>query len=227
MRKMACFGSGLWTVLLLMLPIAAPLFAQEGNPASLLRPGTMVKARLESSLSSASMSKDDRFFLKILFATHDGKRVPLPRETKLGGKLVAVKSALRDRPGLLTLQLTELIFPDGNIVPVSGEIQFATLKDITLEANGVNLTLRGRIEEADRMTIQSSTSNVPPPANNNDVAHSDTKSPGERKNESTGTLDLTRKKGHDVKIPADTEVNIKIMNPQADLKADPAPPRSP
>jgi hypothetical protein len=183
----------------------------------------MVKAKLERPLSSISMSKDDQFFLKILFATDDGKRVPLPRETRLGGKLVAVKSALRDRPGLLTLQLRELLFPDGNIVPVSGEMQFATLKDITTEANGINLTLRGRIEEADRMTIQSSTSNVPPPANNNDVAHSDTKSPGERKIGSTGTLELTKKKGHDVEIPADTVINIKIVNPQADLKADPVP----
>jgi hypothetical protein len=187
--------------------------AEQKDASQTLQPGTMLKTGLENELSSSSASKDDRFSLKILFATDEGKRVALPRGTKLSGRISAARSARHEEAGHLTLVVDQLVFPDGKTETVRGELQFPVLKDITLEPNGDALTLWGGIQESEKMTVHSSTANVPPPSSAEDVARGDIKSADKRKRESTGAIDLTKKKGHDVEIAAGVLVNVKILEP--------------
>lgn len=194
------------------------LKAQTVIVTTTLKPGTMIKTRLESDLSSSSASKDDLLKLRILFATEEGKRVPLPRESKLIAKVVSVKTALRERPGSLTLVLDHLELPDGKTETLRGEIQFMSLKEITAESSNGELTLRGRIEEADKMTIQSSTPALPP-AHVNDVAHGEDKSPDKRRHDSSGAIEISKKKGHEVEIAVGTIANVRIVETPAPAPA--------
>lgn len=199
------------------------LVAQTETTGLTLPPGTMVKARLIEELNSSRTSKDDRFDLRILFATHEGKRLPLPRETRISGKILSAKSALRERAGLLTFRIDQLVFPDEKAEPLQGEIQLLAVKDVTTESNGPELTLRGRVDESNTMTIQSSTSNTPPPSNVDDLSHGDLKSPDKKQNNSRGSLELTKKKGHDFDLPTGTIFNIKILDsPPPGVPAKPA-----
>lgn len=209
---------------LMGLTVLGPLggiIAQEKTNPPTLQPGTVIKASLESELSSTSASKDDRFALKILFATNEGKRVALPRGSKLGGKIVAAKSARHEQAGFITLALDQLILPDGKTEMVNGEMSFPTLKDIAREPHANEVTLRGGVQESEKMSVQSSTSNVPPPSSVDDASHRDIQSPDQRKRETTGTLDLTKRKGLDVVLASGTLLNVKIVEPPP----RPAPPK--
>gem|GEM_PF-6272351 len=206
--------------LMVLSPLGGIIAQENANPPT-LQPGTVIKASLESELSSASASKDDRFSLKILFATHEGKRVALPRGSKLAGKVMAAKSARREQAGFITLALDQLILPDGKTEMVNGDISFSALKDIALEPHGNEVTLRGGVQESEKMSVQSSTSNLPPPSSVDDASHRDVPSPDQRKRETTGTLDLTKKKGHDVDLASGILLNVKIVEPPP----PPAPPK--
>jgi hypothetical protein len=216
----------LLAISLILFPFAKLCAEQKDIPAT-LKPGTMLKTLLENELSSSSLSKGDRFNLKILFATEEGKRVALPKGTKLSGRIVAARSARREEAGFLTLVVDQLVFPDGTIEMVRGEVQFPVLKDVTPEPNGDELTLRGGVRESEKMTVHSSTSNLPPPSSAEDVAHSDVKSPEKQKHETTGTLDLTKRKGRDVEIAAGVMVNVKALESQPLTAAPPATPKPP
>jgi hypothetical protein len=211
----------------LVLAVCLALFPVEGisaeqkGPPQTLKPGTMLKAGLESELSSSSASKNDRFSLKILFVMDEGKRVAIPRGTRVSGKISAARSARREEAGFLTLVVDQLVFPDGKTETIRGEIQFPTLKDITPEISGEELTLRGGVQESEKMTVHSSTENVSPPSTAEDVARSDVKYPDKRKRETIGGVDLTKKKGHDVEIAAGVLVNIRILEPRPPETAAP------
>jgi hypothetical protein len=191
------------------------LLSQNSSPSAVptLKPGTMIKCQIESDLSSGSASKDDSVDFKILFATDDGKRVALPRGAKLRAKVLNAKSALKERTGLLTLKLAQLVFPDGHTEDLQGEIQFMSLKDVTNETNGAELTLRGRLDESNTLSIQSSASVNRPASNVDDIVNGDLKKSEPPKKATSGSLDVTKKKGHDVEISAGTTVNIRILEP--------------
>ncbi|MBZ5554843.1 MAG: TrbI/VirB10 family protein [Acidobacteriia bacterium] len=211
---------------LILLPFGG-FGAEQKDLSATLKPGTMLKASLETDLSSSSVSKGDRFNLKILFATEAGKRVALPRGSKLSGRIASARSARRDEAGYVTLVVDQLVFPDGKTETLRGEVQFPVLKDIAPEPNGDELTLRGGVQESEKMTVHSSTSNLPPPSSAEDVAHSDIKSPDKQKHETTGTLDLTKRKGRDVEIAAGVLVNVKILEPQPAVAPAPETPKPP
>lgn len=211
----------------LILFLFGRLYAEQKDVPATLKPGTMLKTSLESDLSSSSTSKGDRFNLKILFATEEGKRVGLPRGSKLSGRIAAARSARRGEAGFLTLVIDQLMFPDGRTETLRGELLFPVLKDVTPESNGDELTLRGGVQESEKMTVHSSTSNLPPPSSPDDVAHSDIKSPDKQKHENTGTLDLTKRKGRDVEITAGVLVNIKILEFKLPAVAAPETPKPP
>ncbi len=189
--------------------------AQDKVADTVPKPGTMIKATFGDEISSTSVSKGDSFNLKILFATLDGKRVTIPHESKLVGTILAEHAAHREDAGFITLKLDHIEFPDGTTAPISGEIQFLTLPKATIEPDGLALTLRGLVDQSDRMTVQSNTSNTPPPSSAEDLSHGDIKSPEKKRTESTGQFELTKKKGRDVVVPAGTSVNIKITEPPA------------
>ena len=208
----------LFALSLILFPIGSLCAGQKDIPAT-LKPGTMLKTSLENELSSSSASKGDRFNLKILFATEQGKRVGLPRGSMLSGKIAAARSARREEAGFLTLVVDQLVFPDGKTEALRGEVQFPVLKDVAVESNGDELTLRGGVRESEKMPVPSSTSDLPPPSSAEDIAHSDNKSPDKPKHETTGTLNLTKKKGRDVEISAGVLVNVKIL----EFQPPPAP----
>jgi hypothetical protein len=191
------------------------LLSQNPSPsaAPTLKPGTMIKCQIDSDLSSASASKDDSVDFKILFATDDGKRVVLPHGAKLRAKVLNAKSALKERTGLLTLKLAQLVFPDGHTEDLQGEVQFMSLKDVTIETNGTELTLHGRSEESNTLSVQSTASVNRPASSVDDIVNGDRKKSEPPKKTTSGGLDLTKRKGHDVEISVGAAVNIRILEP--------------
>ncbi|MDD5542321.1 MAG: hypothetical protein PHX83_04035 [Acidobacteriia bacterium] len=210
-------------VILILFNTAVFTQAPPAPTAATLKPGAMVKCQLDGDLSSTSISKGDMVDFKILFATDDGKRVVLPHGSKLQATVTQAKSALKERIGTITLKLTQLILPDGHTEPVQGSIQFMALKEVTVEPNDAEVTLEGKLDESSTMSIQSSTSMSPPPSNADDMANGDIKNPERSKKQASGSLDLTRKKGHDVEIPSGTTANIKILEPSPAASSKPAP----
>lgn len=216
----------LFRLSLLAVFLSFPIAAQTIDPDVVPPPGTMIKAELATPLDSASAAKGDVFVLKILFATNEGKRVAFPQGTQLIGKVVSARGAQRDYAGFMTLALDRLEYPDGATHPVRGEMQFMSLKkDVVTEANEVELTLRGKVDESETIKIQSSASIAPPARNNDDVAHRDERYPDQQK--STGSFDLTHKKGRDLSVAAGMFVNVKILAPPAPPALAPAPPKTP
>jgi hypothetical protein len=216
----------LFVISLTLFPFSS-LWAEENKAPATLKPGTMLKTSLENELNSSSASKGDRFNLKILFATEEGKRVALPRGAKLSGRIASARSARREEAGFLTLVIDQLVFPDGRTETLRGEILFPVLKDVAPEPNGHELTLRGGVQESEKMTVHSSTSKLPPPSSAEEVAQNEIKSADRQKHESTGTLDLTKRKGRDVEITAGVLVNVKILEPQPPTTSAPETPKPP
>ena len=217
LTKLCCFGA-------LAVCWASLVHAQPAAKDVIPPPGTMIKAELAAALDSASAAKGDAVVLKILFATNEGKRVAFPRGTQLIARVISARSAQRDFAGYVTLALDHLEYPDGATHPVGGEIQFMSLKkDVVTEVNGQELTLRGKVDESETFKVQSSASMAPPARNNDDVIHRDERYPEQPK--STGSFDLTRKKGQDLSIAAGTFANIKILAPPPVVV--PAAPKTP
>ncbi len=202
------------------------MIAQRAAKDVTLPPDTMIKATLESELDSSAVTKGDFFSLKVLFATHDGKRVSLPRDSKLVGRILSARSAERENAGFIRMALDHLELPDGRTQPVRGEIYFLSLKQVTVEPNGSELTLRGRVDDTDKFTLSSNTMITPPARNTDDLANRDVRNPNSPKSESRGSIDLSKKKGRNVDIAAGAEVNIKILVPAPPPAAPPAPPKS-
>jgi hypothetical protein len=129
------------TPLLLMLALGAtawsPAYAQR---QSTLPAGSVLKVRLDDSLSSDHNQPGDRFTATV---ETSGTRYNLPAGTRVDGVVTQVQQASSNQPGTLDVQFNDLRLPDGQTYRIAGS-------PISLDSKSVQRASDGRLVSRSR-----------------------------------------------------------------------------
>jgi hypothetical protein len=109
--------------------------------------GTVLKARLNQGLSSAEARVGDRFTATVL---SDEDRSGLPTGTRVVGVVREVKTATKEKPGVLDVEFTTLQFPDGASRSVRGSLTGLDNKSVERTESG-RLVARKTSQKNDRV----------------------------------------------------------------------------
>ena len=107
----------------------AAAIAQNGN----IDPGEVVKVKLNKDLSSRTNRVGDEFSATVVAGQDDGG---LPYGTKFQGIVRAVKRHYDKNPGVLEVDFTRIIFPNGDTRSISASLASLDNKSVSRNANG-------------------------------------------------------------------------------------------
>src|SRR5262245_21765525 len=98
-----------------MAPLSVLLFLLAAQPAQVVSvpAGTLVNARLESTIETASSSAGDPVVAVITEPVRNGEKIVIPEGSRLHGRVETVSPATESSEGRLRLVFRDLRLPDG------------------------------------------------------------------------------------------------------------------
>ncbi len=93
---------------------------------------TVVRARLDTELSSRDAARGDRVVATI--STDD--RSEFPEGTQFEGEVIEVRPATKEEPGVIDVEFTRILLPQGGTVPIRGQLASLGDEDVRRTADG-------------------------------------------------------------------------------------------
>jgi hypothetical protein len=97
--------------------------------------GTVIPVKLDQQLSSRTSQRGDQFWATV---RDDGSSYAgLPEGTRIQGRVVTAREKQNNQPGLLELQFTKVVLPDGRTTSIDGSLIGLDNSSVMRDSNGV------------------------------------------------------------------------------------------
>ncbi|MGV3721417.1 MAG: stalk domain-containing protein [Actinomycetota bacterium] len=110
---------------------ANPALAQRGAEAT-IPANTIIKAELQERVTSRDARVGDRIMARVASDDRSG----LPEGTRIEGRIAEVQRASDSRPGIIDMDFTRVVLPDGQSASVRGSLASLSEEDIRQTADG-------------------------------------------------------------------------------------------